>query len=94
MQTATDIIIANLASDTVKTRELVELMKGCRTSEEKAAVAEGYCIRTFRNSLKGSLQLEVIPTLLAGASWTEIATRLEQNDQPQGTGTPIRYLEN
>jgi hypothetical protein len=74
---ATDIIYARLVSDESSAQELKRLLRGCSSLASKAVVVERYCAGTLNRSLRGPLQVQVVPNLMAEASWTELASRLD-----------------
>ena len=75
---ATEIVFKRLVSDCTYTDELQQLLRGCPTLESKAAAIERYCDTNWNRSLEEELQVQVVPKLMQGASWTEIATRLDE----------------
>lgn len=79
---ATEIIIEHLTTDRNLSFELAQLWASCSSLESKAAAAEHLFEGSLSRSLRGSLQYEVTPSLLAKTSWLEVAMKLDQVFNP------------
>lgn len=75
MRSATEIILQSIAIDPTKTRDLERLLRGCNSQASRAAAVRGYCDRTMMNRL--TVEKNVVPSLMASASWDEIALKLD-----------------
>lgn len=84
---ATEIILKRLINDRTSAAELQQLLRGCSTVETKAAAIESYCNRSLHCSLEASLEKQVIPNLMAYASWTDIAAKIDEVFGVHDSGT-------
>ena len=74
---ATEIVYRRLLSDETSTQELQVLLRGCSSIASKAMVIERFCQRSMNCCLPGELQVQVVPNLMAGVSWTDLASRVD-----------------
>jgi hypothetical protein len=74
---ATEIIYRRLVGDENSTQELQCLLQGCSSLASKAIMIERYCQGSLSRCLRDHLQVQVVPNLMAGVSWTELASRVD-----------------
>ena len=90
---ATDILLESIVVDRTKSIELQRILSTCSTVQSKAAAVQGYCHRSMKCNLSGRLQMEVVPSLLAGASWEALAEKLDTAfaSRPAASEGGVRY---
>jgi len=76
MSNATDIIFQSIVVDQTKKSEILRILRGCNSTESKAAAVRGYCGKSLENCL--TVEKHVVTNLLTNASWEDIVTRLDE----------------
>lgn len=90
MRNATDIILLSILNDPTRLRDLQQIISGCSTPEARAAAVRGYCGRSLGNCL--TVEKEVVESLIDGASWDDVANRLDAVLQGEHTSTAGRAM--
>ena len=81
MSDAADIILQSIVVDPTKIGDVKEILKGCRTSESRAAALRAYCSKNLRTCL--ALETEVIKNVVNDTSWDKVVSALEAKYGPQ-----------
>lgn len=88
MRNATDIILLSILNDPTRLNDLQQIINGCSTPEARAAAVRGYCGRSLGNCL--TVEKEVVESLIDGASWDDVAARLNAVLQTENVSTSGR----